>query len=144
MNKILEIDLLSDERKREILNSPDSLEISGRTFYVSSDGCDENDGLSRGSPWKTLEKVSCADLDSGDGVLFKRGDLFRGFVKAQSGVTYGAYGAGEKPKFYGWYKDLAKDGLWELFDHVWSAMILALTSLILSFFAWQPKSSAAR
>jgi hypothetical protein len=55
-------------------------------------------------------------------VCFKRGDLFRGFVNAQEGITYAAYGVGEKPKFYGWDKSLAEESLWELYDaehHIW-------------------------
>jgi len=110
------IEKLSQERKNEILFSKDSLDIKGTTYFVSSSGCDENDGLSPENPWKTLERVSQADLKNGDGVLFKRGDLFRGYVQTKSGVTYGAYGDGEKPKFYGGHKDLADPCLWELLD----------------------------
>ena len=55
-------------------------------------------------------------------MLFRRGDIFRGFVKSQSGVTYAAYGEGEKPRLYGWDKSLADVNLWTLFDaehHIW-------------------------
>ena len=110
------IEKLSQERKNEILFSKDSLDIKGTTYFVSSSGCDENDGLSPENPWKTLERVSQADLKNGDGVLFKRGDLFRGYVQTKSGVTYGAYGVGDKPKFYGWHQNLAGFDLWELYD----------------------------
>lgn len=113
---IEEIDRISEQRRREILDSEDALIASQKVYYVSCDGCDENDGLSMEKPWKSLERVSSAELLPGDLVLFKRGDLFRGFVKAKSGVTYGAYGTGDKPKFYGWCKDLAQKGLWELFN----------------------------
>ena len=105
-----------DTRKAEILNSKDSLNIQGTTYYVSNDGNDNNDGLSEASPWKSLKKVSETEFHQGDGVRFKRGDLFRGKVKAQNGVTYGAYGEGEKPKFYSWEKSLGDPRLWELFD----------------------------
>ncbi len=117
-----EIDTMAEERKQAILTAPDRLEIPGNTYYVSNDGDDTNDGLSPLTPWKTLARVSSADFSGGDGVLFRRGDLFRGFIKAVSGVSYGAYGTGDKPRFYGWDKSLADGGLWKLYDpehHIW-------------------------
>ena len=111
-----EIEALAEKRKHQILNSHDALSITGATYYVANGGSDENDGLSPDSPWATLKKVSEADLKSGDGVLFKRGDLFRGNVITKSGVSYGAYGEGEKPRLYGWDYDLADEALWELAD----------------------------
>lgn len=117
-----EIEKISEKRKQEILEATDSLVIKGRIFYVSSSGNDENDGLSPERPWQTLKKVSDAPLGEGDGVLFCRGDLFRGYIKAKSGVSYGAYGVGEKPKLYGWDRSLADESLWELVDserHFW-------------------------
>ncbi|MBQ4088927.1 MAG: hypothetical protein IJC56_03480 [Clostridia bacterium] len=106
----------ADKRRDEIRNTPDELEISGKKYYVSADGCDENDGLSPEKAWKTLKKVSEAELEAGDGVLFRRGDIFRGAVKTRPGVAYGAYGVGDKPKLYGWDKDLADPALWTLVD----------------------------
>ena len=90
-----EIDALAEKRKSEILNSADDLRISGNIYYVSSLGDDANDGLTPEKAWKTLGKVSEAELSEGDGVLFRRGDTFRGRVKTRSGVTYGAYGEGD-------------------------------------------------
>jgi len=116
------IEALSEARKQAILSAADELDISGRTYYVSNSGDDANDGLSPDTPWQTLHKVSITTLGRGDGVLFKRGDLFRGMVVAQSGVSYGAYGEGDKPKMYGWDKDLADPSLWTLIDeqhHIW-------------------------
>ena len=109
-------ELLFDKRKQEIIKAKDCLNIQGTTYYVSNDGNDDNDGLSEASPWKSLKKVSETELHHGDGVRFKRGDLFRGKVKAQNGVTYGAYGEGEKPRFYSWEKSLGDPLLCELFD----------------------------
>ena len=85
-----EIEKLADKRREEIRQSCDNVEIKGRTFYVSAEGNDENDGLAPESAWRTLAKVSDAELKRGDGVLFRRGDVFRGMVRAQSGVTYAA------------------------------------------------------
>ena len=117
-----EIDILTTKRKNEILNAPDQMTITGVTYYVSNSGCDEQDGLSPETAWQTLSKVSSAELNKGDGVLFRRGDIFRGFVMTHSGVTYAAYGEGEKPKFYGWDRSLADPALWILVDeahHIW-------------------------
>lgn len=110
------IDALAEKRKNEILSYPDALKITGKTYYVANGGSDANDGLSMDTPWATLNKVSQADLLAGDGVLFKRGDIFRGKVITKSGVSYGAYGEGEKPRLYGWDYDLASEELWELTD----------------------------
>jgi hypothetical protein len=49
-------------------------------------------------------------------VRLRRGDLFRGFIDAKAGVTYAAYGEGEKPKIYAWKENLANKDLWELYD----------------------------
>ena len=113
---LTELDAIASKRKDEILFAKDELEYNGTVYYVSNSGNDNNDGLSPLTAWKTLAKVSSAKLNEGDAVLFCRGDLFRGFVKVQDGVTYAAYGEGEKPKFYGWDKDLADASLWELYD----------------------------
>ena len=122
-DSILEnIEKLCGARKREIIEAKDTLVICGTTYYVSNSGDDENDGESPERPWRTLARVSEAELKEGDGVLFCRGDLFRGFLRVKNGVSYGAYGSGEKPKFYGWDKSLADKSLWELFDgehHIW-------------------------
>ncbi len=121
MNKVTKEFLQQQEeycesRKNEILNSRDELAISGTVYYVSSHGDDANDGKTPEKAWKTLNRVNKSWLCSGDGVLFRRGDLFRGEVYTQSGVTYGAYGEGDKPKFYGWDEDLASPVLWTLAD----------------------------
>ncbi|MBQ1258236.1 MAG: hypothetical protein IIW08_02375 [Clostridia bacterium] len=111
-----EAEALWQKRRAEILNAPDTLSISGRIYYVSSDGCDRKDGRTPDTAWKTLRRVSDADLREGDGVLFRRGDIFRGTIETHAGVAYGAYGTGEKPKFYGWNRDLADPALWTQTD----------------------------
>ena len=113
---LAEFDELAEKRKREILNTKDSLKITGTAYYVSNSGSDENDGKSPEKPWKTLERVSREKLSSGDGVCFKRGDIFRGHTVCSEGVTYCAYGEGEKPKIYGWNKNLADPTLWTLYN----------------------------
>ena len=111
-----EIDAISEKRKNEIRNADDNISVSGTVYYVSNCGDDNNDGLSADTPWKTLAKVSSADLKFGDGIKFKRGDVFRGTVMAKEGVTYCAYGKGAKPEIRSWDKNLADPALWELYD----------------------------
>lgn len=116
------LDEMSEARKREILSAPDGVAVTGNRYYVSADGKDENDGTSPARAWKSLARVSAAELAEGDAVYFRRGDLFRGSLKTCPGVTYAAFGTGEKPRFYSWDYDLANPDLWELFDaahHVW-------------------------
>jgi len=130
-------DELFEERKQRVLNAKDELLIKGTTYYVSNAGDDSNDGKSPETAWKTPKKVSEAYLFPGDGVLFKRGDLFRGNVTVKAGVTYGAYGTGEKPKFYGWMEDLADPALWEETDsehHIWkyTKKILDVGTLVMN------------
>ena len=117
-----ELEQKAEDLKKRILTAPDQRRVSGTAYYVSNEGNDDFDGRSPETPWKTLHKVSTAKLLPGDGVFFRRGDLFRGYVDAQTGVTYAAYGQGEKPRLYGWDKNLADPALWELFDsehHIW-------------------------
>ncbi len=109
-------DALFEQRKQEILNTKDLLKISGTTYYVSNNGDDNNDGKSPETAWKTIERINNAELSYGDGVFFNRGDIFRGCVMAVSGVSYGAYGEGPKPKIYSSDKCLADEALWELYD----------------------------
>jgi uncharacterized protein YjdB len=58
---------------------------SGTIYYVSStDGDDGNDGLSKSTPWKSLEKVSSEDFQPGDKILFKAGDVWNGSLKLRN------------------------------------------------------------
>lgn len=133
---LTEYDRLFEARKKEILQARDELVIQGITYYVSNSGDDSNDGKTPETAWKTLKRVSEAYLNPGDGVLFQRGDLFRGTVQTKPGVSYGAYGTGEKPKFYGSECSLADPSLWELYDqehHIWKCTKKLLDSGTLVF-----------
>lgn len=109
-------DIAFAERVAQIRGAADDVTVSGTTYYVSAEGDDAWEGTSPSCPWKTLARVSGASLCPGDGVRFRRGDVFRGALKASEGVTYAAYGEGEKPRLYGWERDLAEESLWELYD----------------------------
>ncbi len=105
-----------------ITYNTDELSVSGNKYYISESGDDTADGLSPQTPWKTLQKVSDFSFSEGDGVYFKRGDCWRGNIILQSGVTYQAYGQGEKPKIMysydgktvGKWKKTAKENIWVL------------------------------
>ena len=124
MNKYLDYtgEILAEERKNEIRNTKDAIEVKGQAYFVSALGDDNKDGKTPETAWKTLEKVSNAQFEPGDGVFLRRGDTFRGQIVAQTGVTYAAYGVGNKPNIYGWDKNLAAAECWELVDekhHIW-------------------------
>ncbi len=100
--QIKEIEILAKNRLAEILNTESSHYEGKNTYYVDSqNGCDENDGKSPNTAWRSLSMVGTADLKYGDVVLFRRGCVFRGHMDAVNGVTYSAYGEGEKPCLYG-------------------------------------------
>lgn len=92
-------------------------------YYISSSGCDGNDGLSPDTAWQTIKKLN-STIKGGDTVCFKRGDTFFGQIRApkenDSGnpTTYKAYGEGTKP-VVSQYKT-ARSGAWENFyEGVW-------------------------
>lgn len=88
--------------KQEIISaesiSPDS--ITGTCYYVSNDGDDSNDGMTPETAFATISAINSLQLEEGDGVFFRRGDLFRGQLSIQNGVTFSSYGEGEKPRLY--------------------------------------------
>ena len=119
------IDELTKKRIDEIRSTKTEVKVTGKCYYVSNDGCDDNDGLSPESAWKTTLRVGEAkkkgELCEGDGVFYRRGDTFRGGIEAASGVTYSAYGDGEKPKFFSFFRNVAQSELWKETDEpcVW-------------------------
>ncbi len=96
--KIAEIDEKAEALRAEILASDSEYMCFGNEFYVDPDGDDNNDGLSPEKAWKTLNKVNNArEIEEGDAVLFKRGGEWRGQLVTKAGVSYSAYGEGDKP-----------------------------------------------
>ena len=90
----------------------------GRVYYVSNNGNDANDGLTLESAWKTFKNADAEAqiIKEGDKVLFERGGLYRGSLQLVSGVTYSAYGDGEKPHLYGSLRNYAEPDLWDADD----------------------------
>lgn len=119
--------LLADAKSKrdEILNSesiivPGSETVLGETYsgtayYVSGEGNDENDGTSPESAWQSLEKVNEARFSDGDAVFFRRGDTFFGKIEAKTGVSYSAYGEGEKPIITGSPAEASDASMWGLY-----------------------------
>ena len=97
---VKEVDKKADEMLKKIEELPDSVSVSGTTYYIANDGDDKNDGLSADKPKNSYLSIK-GQLKEGDAVLFNRGDIFRGQLTLVSGITYGAYGEGIKPRFYG-------------------------------------------
>lgn len=105
-------------KKQAILSSPTEVDYTGTAYYVSNCGSDKNDGRSPETAWATLAKVNAAKeqglLQYGDAVFFERGGLWRDYLDCAKGVTYSAYGEGEKPKIYGSPENGAGGSNWEL------------------------------
>lgn len=110
--------------RRDIILYPDTVKASGKTYYISNNGDDQNDGLSPETAWATAEKLNemTETLRPGDAVLFERGGIWRKPLQASlteepifiaaEGVSYGAYGVGPKPKFFGSTRNYADPELW--------------------------------
>jgi hypothetical protein len=78
------------------------VKAQGIIYYVStSDGQDSYDGLSPANPFETIGKVNTLNLQPGDQVLFKCGDIWQGeqLIIGKSGaatnpIIFGSYPAG--------------------------------------------------
>lgn len=94
---------------------------TGTVYYISAEGDDARDGRSERTALRTLEAVGKLPVKPGDAVLFRRGDLFRGRIEARDGVTYSAYGRGEKPTICASRRNYADPALWQRteFTNVW-------------------------
>ena len=114
--KMKEFEVMAELRKLQIRNTEDNIKVCGTKYYVSENGNDDNDGLTPENAWKSNAKVTNADLKPGDAVLFERGGVFRGGIIGKEGVTYAAYGEGDKPKIYSSPCNAAKTGTWTLTD----------------------------
>lgn len=91
-----------------------TLPTGENVWYVSSsEGSDWNDGHSPDDALKSLA-VAAGKAKNGDTVYFKRGDVWRGeTLVTSSGVTYDAYGSGNKPLFIGSAQNYAVESMWK-------------------------------
>ncbi len=123
-----EADEQAQKLKKEILSAPDTLKKATEdnlVYYVSADGSEWNDGLSPEKP-TTIDEVNTLYLTKGDVVLFKRGDTFRleKEIIPVRGVSYGAYGKGDKPVLLGSIQNYADKSLWSSEDNkIWQVYL---------------------
>ncbi len=108
----------ADALRAKILNAPNTeelYEIKGTKYYVAADGDDNNDGKTPESPIKSIDRIEKIEFLEGDALLFKRGDTFRfcRSINLKSGITYGSYGEGVKPKIYGSPENYAENDNWK-------------------------------
>jgi hypothetical protein len=78
--------------------------IAQTTYYIDAEnGSDANNGRSEANAWKTISKFSSnGGFVSGDVISFKRGQTHFGrIVPASSGLTFNAYGSGNRPVISG-------------------------------------------
>ena len=114
------------EMRKGILETPnteDIYEITGKKYYIP-----------KGTPANQIPK----DLEFGDALLFERGGLWRVTVddhyRIPEGVIVGAYGEGEKPRFYGSAYNYADRSLWEKHDeHIWKRVMRGGNPGIITF-----------
>lgn len=101
---------------------------TGTTYYIDSDsGSDTNNGTSKSSPWKSLEKVNSIVFQPGDQILFKTGSRYEGQLAPQGSGEEGApiiidmYGEGkEKPVIDG----MGREGNRTVLDNEGAAVVL--------------------
>jgi uncharacterized repeat protein (TIGR01451 family) len=74
------------------------------TYFVSTSGNDSNNGLTTSTPFKTIAKVNALNLQPGDKVLFKCGEVWRGEM-----LFVSKSGASGNPITFGSYPDSACD-----------------------------------
>ncbi len=113
---LAELDALEAKRVAEIKATKSDIKPKeGRfAYYVSNNGNDENDGRTPETAWKTVARINVStELMPGDVVYFERGGEWRGTtLKTKQGVSYSAYGEGEKPILNISPFDGAKTGTW--------------------------------
>ena len=129
---VKEVDKKADAMLKKIEEYPDTVKAAEgcKTYYISNTGKDTNDGLTPETARATYLAVKSA-LKPGDCVLFERGGLWRGKMELKTGVSYGAYGEGIKPRFYGSI-DASKNGggIWDITD---TANVYVFTKIITDY-----------
>lgn len=77
-------------------------------YYVDATlGNDMNDGSTPTKAWKTLDKASVVELNPGDTLFFKKGEVFNGVLEItaegskEQPIVIDAYGEGDKPSIRG-------------------------------------------
>lgn len=109
----------AEAMRKKVINSKNTADLykwSGKTYYISPNGDDKNDGLTPQTAIKTFDAdaIYMTPLKPGDALLFERGGVWRltSAINAREGVIYGSYGKGEKPTLVGSMKNYADPELW--------------------------------
>ncbi|UYZ64750.1 right-handed parallel beta-helix repeat-containing protein [Hymenobacter weizhouensis] len=95
-----------------LLTLMQGVQVLAATYYFAANGDDARTGAqaqNAATPWQSLTKLNAvmSQLQPGDQVLFRRGDVFRGALtitrSGNSGapLTFGAYGTGVAPVLSG-------------------------------------------
>lgn len=108
----IKVDKKARKLKNKILRTKSNYSVNGVVYYVSADGDDSNSGTNQHQPFKSLNKINSLNLQRGDVVLFRRGDMWRGCIHTKAGVTYSAYGKGDKPILNGSPFNAVEHGAW--------------------------------
>lgn len=105
----------TEYRKEQIRNSMSTIKPSGNgtAYYFSNNGKPTNDGLSEDTPLDDIERLKELPLKTGDVVYLERGSLWRkSIIPMVDGVSYTAYGEGEKPRIYTYSEMASGKGKW--------------------------------
>lgn len=97
------------------------------TYYIAADGSDMADGKTITTAWKTLNKVNSQVFNTGDSILFRRGDTFNGklLVKHTANLYIDVYGTGVKPIISG---SAPINTSWTLYGgNIWQTTISSAT-----------------
>ncbi len=79
--------------------------LTGKCFYIDAiGGNDDNEGLSSGAAFKTLQRINGVELNAGDKILLKAGQVHSGELKLEGvkgiqdlPIVIGSYGEGNSP-----------------------------------------------
>ena len=112
----------------EIRNTPNTniQNIEGNIYYLSNNGDDNADGKTPQTAWKTLNKLRIEfsnSIQSGDCILFNRGDMFRGNITiSKDNILLGSYGdeTQSKPEICVSPYNAAVEGTWsQIEQNIW-------------------------
>ena len=118
----------AEKMRKAVVNSKNGdYGEGGTTYYFSPKGDDNNSGTSKDKPKRTTNALNVLTLKPGDKVLFERGGVWHlsRAILCEEGVTYGAYGTGEKPAIYGSVENYASPEFWKATNlkNVWSVSV---------------------
>ena len=115
-----------------------SLAVAENVYYMdATDGNDLNNGLSKATAWKTINKVNKSSFSPGDYILFKRGDTWReklyNFSSGTPGnpITFDAYGSGNDPVILGSSEVIGVSSDWTYEgDNVWNRSLITECKIV--------------